>query len=222
MGQPFSVPVERRSFLGRLQTGVASLAAIALGGSAMAQVTRAAATRWEPARHAKDDWLDELPGQHRVVFDTTGEQGLRDALMFAGTYIRVNESEYGLTDKDLAVIVVMRHRSTVFAFNDAMWAKYGAPLAARSSPDDASPKTAPTTNAFNSTLESVVRQGVQMAVCAAATRRIAGMIARAVNGDADAINRELIANVVRNARMVPAGIVAVNRAQERGYSLVAS
>jgi intracellular sulfur oxidation DsrE/DsrF family protein len=32
------------------------------------------------------------------------------------------------------------------------------------------------------------------------------------------INEELIANVVNNSHMVPAGIVAVNRAQERGYS----
>ena len=32
--------------------------------------------------------------------------------------------------------------------------------------------------------------------------------------------KELTANLVANARMVPAGIVAVNRAQERGYTLV--
>jgi hypothetical protein len=32
------------------------------------------------------------------------------------------------------------------------------------------------------------------------------------------INEELIANIVTNAHMVPAGIVAVSRAQERGYT----
>ena len=52
--------------------------------------------------------------------------------------------------------------------------------------------------------------------------RDCGMIAEAVGGNGDAINSELIANLVRNARMVPAGIVAVNRAQERGYTLVSS
>ena len=30
----------------------------------------------------------------------------------------------------------------------------------------------------------------------------------------------MVANLVPNARLVPAGIVAVNRAQERGYALV--
>jgi intracellular sulfur oxidation DsrE/DsrF family protein len=53
-----------------------------------------------------------------------------------------------------------------------------------------------------------------------ATRRLAGTIASAVGGNVDDINGELIANLVSNGRMVSAGIVAVNRAQERGYSFV--
>jgi intracellular sulfur oxidation DsrE/DsrF family protein len=32
--------------------------------------------------------------------------------------------------------------------------------------------------------------------------------------------KEMAANLIPNARLVPAGIVAVNRAQERGYSFV--
>ena len=53
-----------------------------------------------------------------------------------------------------------------------------------------------------------------------ATRGIAGALADVAGGNADAIYNELVANIVTNARMVPAGIVAVNRAQERGYSFV--
>ena len=40
-----------------------------------------------------------------------------------------------------------------------------------------------------------------------------------VNGTPDAIFAELSANLVANAHLAPAGIVAVNRAQERGYTL---
>ena len=73
----------------------------------------------------------------------------------------------------------------------------------------------------NVTLDSLFKQGVQLAVCSVATRGYAAAVTQAVGGNADAINSELIANlVVSNARMVPAGIVAVNRAQEHGYSLV--
>jgi intracellular sulfur oxidation DsrE/DsrF family protein len=41
-------------------------------------------------------------------------------------------------------------------------------------------------------------------------------------GSTDTIYNELVANLISNSRMVPAGIVTVNRAQERGYSLITS
>jgi len=91
---------------------------------------------------------------------------------------------------------------------------YGATLA------DAQAKDTPKANLSAASLAALSNQGVQFAVCAMATSRIAGMIARAVGGSAVAVNKELIANLVSNARMVSAGIIAVNRAQERGYSFV--
>ena len=38
-------------------------------------------------------------------------------------------------------------------------------------------------------------------------------------GSADEIYKELTSNLIPNAHMVPAGVVAINRSQERGYSL---
>ena len=213
---------ERRSFLTRLNTGAASLAALTLGGVAMAQVKPATTTRFTPTRHPKDDWMDELPGQHRLVIDTTTATGLEEALLFSANFVNVNRTEYGVESKDLAVILVVRHLSTGFGFNDAMWAKYGTPMAARSNYQDPKTKTAPTANNYNPRLEAAAKQGVQIAVCAMATRFLSGVIATAVSGNADNINGELIANLVTNARMVPAGIVAVSRAQERGYTFVST
>jgi intracellular sulfur oxidation DsrE/DsrF family protein len=221
---------ERRSFLTYLKAGAAALA---VGSSALAQEKPAAATRWEPARHDKDNWLDELPGKHRLIFDTTTPEGVGDAMLFASNFLTVNRSEYGLQESDLAVIIVMRHRSTPFGYKDAMWAKYGEGLAGHAAPfADPKTKEIPNINIYNSsdygrllssrgqTLDALTKRGVHLAVCASATRATAGEIARATGGNADAINAELIANLVSsNARMVPAGIVAVNRAQERGYSL---
>lgn len=198
----------------------------------MAQQKSTTAARWEPARHEKDDWFDQLPGKHRLVFDTISYEGLAEAILFANNYIRVNRVDYGLQNNDLAVVIVVRHRSTPFGYNDAMWAKYGTPIAARSKVEDPKTKLAPKLNIFNSadyadllanrgtTLESLFKQGVQLAVCSTSTRAYAASIAQAAGGNAEAIFNELITNLVSNSRMVPAGIVAVNRAQERGYSLV--
>ena len=214
MSKPSLSSPERRSFFSRFNTGAASLAALAIGGVAMAQQKSAAPARWEPARHDKDDWMDALPGKHRLVIDTTSADGFRNALLFASNYMLANRNDYGLQDQDLAIIVVARHISTAYGYNNDMWAKYGASLA------DAQAKEPPKANPSAASLAPLSNQGVQFAVCSMATRRLAGVIARAVGGNTDTINSELIANLVSNGRMVPAGIVAVNRAQERGYSLV--
>jgi hypothetical protein len=216
--KPPSTP-ERRSFL--TNAGVTTLAALAVTGVATAQEKPPAGKRWEPARHDKDDWMDEIPGQHRLVFDTTSVEGFRDALLFASNFMLANRNEYGLQNQDLAIIVVARHISTGYAYNDAMWAKYGANLAGRA-PSDAQGKETPKVNPTSASLVSLVNQGVHFAVCSMATRRLAGSIARTAGGTADAVFAELDANLVKNGRLVAAGIVAVGRAQERGYSLVSA
>jgi intracellular sulfur oxidation DsrE/DsrF family protein len=225
-------PSERRSFLTRLNAGVASLAALAVGGTAMAQSKSTA--HWEPARHEKDDWLDELPGKHRVVFDTITPEGLGEALLFAGNFINVNRADYGLQNSDLAVVIILRYQSVGFAYSDAIWSKYGKMIAARAGFEDPRTKLAPKTNLYNSgeygnllknrgmTLDLLAKQGVQFAVCSVATRAMGQSIADATGGKADSIYSELVSGLVSHGRMVPAGIVAVNRAQERGYSLVAA
>ncbi|HEY4361350.1 MAG TPA: hypothetical protein VGN17_10285 [Bryobacteraceae bacterium] len=119
------------------------------------------------------------------------------------------------------MIVVARHISTSYGFNSAMWAKYGATLAGEPS-GDAKSTEPPKANPTAATLATLTGQGVQFAVCSMATRRLAGMIARSTGGNTDAVFAELSANLIANARLVPAGIVAVNRAQERGYSLAAA
>jgi len=53
-----------------------------------------------------------------------------------------------------------------------------------------------------------------------ATKQIAEPLAAASGGKAESVFKELSTNLVANSRFVPAGIVAVNRAQERGYAFV--
>jgi intracellular sulfur oxidation DsrE/DsrF family protein len=202
---------QRRSLLAGLKAGVAGLA---IGGAVKGQ-SKSASARWEPARHDKDDWLETPGAKHRLIFDTTTPEGFGEALLFAGNYINVNKSDYGLPNTDLAIVIVARHRSTPFGYTDAMWAKYSVPIARRSL--IAEP---PKVNPNSAQIADLAKQGVRVAVCSVATRRFAEWIAEAVGGNVDAVNTELVGNRVGSSLMVPAGIVAVNRAQERGYSLV--
>jgi len=211
---------ERRSFLTRFQAGAAGLAALAVSGIARAQGKAAPALRFEPERHAQDDWMDQIPGKHRMVIDTFTVDGFNNAVLWAGNFLLANRNEYGLKNEDIALIIVARHFSTGYGFNNDMWTKYGATLAGRAPSADSAVKEPPKANPSAASVASLANQGVRFAVCSMATRRLAGMISRASGGTVDAVFTELGANLVSNARLVPAGIVAVNRAQERGYTLV--
>jgi len=67
-------------------------------------------------------------------------------------------------------------------------------------------------------LDALLKRGVRLAVCSLSTRAAATAIAQKSGAKVDDVFKELTDHLVPNARMVPAGIVAVNRAQEHGYT----
>jgi intracellular sulfur oxidation DsrE/DsrF family protein len=206
----------RRVFLERLGTGAVGLSVLAEAPAAAQSV---ATPEWRPRRHAEDDWLDRIPGVHRFVLDTTSPAGFEAALRFVSNYFTANHDGYRLDDQDLAVVIVARHHSTPFAYTDVVWKKYGVPLGQRSAFTDPDTKQAPIRNVYRAQLQGLLDRGVHLAVCQMATRNTADVIVRAIGtGDVDSVYKELVGNLVSNAHMVPAGIVAVNRAQERGYA----
>lgn len=219
----FGSRIARRLFLARLGAGAGVFGATVVGASGVMAATAEGAAEsaaWKPARHSQDDWLEKISGQHRFVFDTVTPAGLDLAFTFGGNYFAANHDAYGLEERELAVVMIARHKSTTFGYNDAMWAKYGKQFSEQSGFVDVKTNAAPTANPYAERMDALVKKGVQFAVCQMSSRRIAGMIAQATGREADGILKDMAANLRPNARIVPAGIVAVNRAQERGYSLV--
>jgi len=222
-----AVRLARRSFFSRL--GIVTILGAPTAVAAAARAGSAGDSHWQAARHDQDDWLDKVPGQHRLVFDTTMADGLGMALQFAGNYYTANKNDYGLGDNDLAVLIIVRHKSTSFGYNNTMWAKYGKHFAEHANFTDPKTKEAPSVNVYVTAdsgsaqagrMDGLLKRGLQLGVCKMATRNIAGMISRAAGTSQDAVFDELSQNLLSNARLVPAGIVAVNRAQERGYTIV--
>ena len=205
-----SIP-RRRWFLSRFGATFAATGAGLWTTGVKARAQSNDTTRWQPANHSEDAWLSQIPGKHRFLFDTTSPDGFSNALTYANNYFVANENGYGLKDGDLAVVLVARHHSTQHAYNDVIWKKYQEHLVKAAQ--------AATLPALGDRLDALVKRGVHLAVCQMATRRIAGTIASGTGQNADKVFEELSANLVRNGHLVPAGIVAVNRAQERGYSL---
>ena len=210
---------ERRSFLTRFAGATTAFAA---AFATRAQAQRSPAAAWRPGLEAKDDWMDSIPGKHRMMFDSTSPDAFGGALMYASNFYFSNIDGYGLQDSDLAVLIVARHNSTPFAFNHAMWKKYGSTISRLSNFKDPATKEAPVQNVHmaNGSLDGLLKRGAHLAVCQMATRQIAGSIASDARLDEQTVFNEISMNLVPNSHLVPAGIVAVNRAQERGYAFV--
>jgi hypothetical protein len=195
-------------------------AAIAFGARPAA--AQAAATAFQPARHAEDEWLDKIPGKHRVVFDVTSFRGVPDALHFASNIYLGNKSRYALEEADAALLVVLRHGATAFGYADAVWAKYGKALADATGYTDKSgepPRVNPYNATRNETISEMARRGVQFAVCDTASHNLARRLA-GTGGDADAIYKEMVGSMIPSSRLVVVGVIGVTRAQEYGYSVV--
>jgi intracellular sulfur oxidation DsrE/DsrF family protein len=214
---------------------VAAAAGMAAACSSGAESKGSAAAGWNATADDQDSWLDKPGTRHRMAFDSVSGDGGSEALGYADNFIHVNESDYGLKPGQLGVVVIFRHMSTPYGYNDAIWSKYGNKFIEAMKLKDNAAKRAATMNprlskdpadkpppkglewATDDSISKLASKGVQFAVCGLATKVIAGLLA-GKTGDAAAIEAELRSNLVPNARIVPAGISAVNRAQEHGYS----
>jgi len=207
--------LHRRGLLAALG---AAVGALAIGTRRVA--AQAPAPTFRPVFHAQDDWLEKIPGKHRVVVDVTSAVGVTDALRFVGNIYEGNRAAYGVEQADLAIVVILRHSATAFGYSDAVWAKHGKALAEATSytgPAGTEPKSNPFYTA--NTLEGLMKRGVQFAVCGTASRGISRRLA-GTGGDAEAVFKEMVANLIPSSRIVPAGVIALTRAQEHGYSVL--
>jgi intracellular sulfur oxidation DsrE/DsrF family protein len=200
---------------------LAGFGAIAAAGAlgttkAAAQASAPASAPFTPSLHAEDAWMSAVPGQHRVVVDVTSADGVPDGLRFAGNLLTAHKSGYGVDEADVAIIVCFRHGATAYGYADAIWSKYGKTFDAKTTP-------APTANPYNSgsrtQVADLATRGVRFMICGVASRGLAGRIA-GQGGDADGVLKEFGANLVPNGRIVPAGVIGVTHAQERGFALL--
>lgn len=208
--------IGRRTVLTSLGVGATAMAASA--GTARAAET----PHWHATLDPQDAWM-ELPGQHRFMFDSISPEGGGHALFFARNFFTANKEGYGLAPSALAVIIVLRAEATAIGYNDSIWKKYGKELSKILEFDKvhmANPHSGNESGSANRgvTLSDLTADGVHFAVCGMATMGLSRSLAKQTHGNADEIHQEIAVNLIPNGHLVPAGIAAVNRAQERGYA----
>jgi intracellular sulfur oxidation DsrE/DsrF family protein len=215
----------RRSFLSRL---AGAAAAVGVGGA----LPRALSA--EPTQ-AQDAWLDKQTGTHRCLFDFPQHgDGMPQLHMF--NYINTYNSAYGTKAGDVNAIgtfySVGPGSSIPLAFNDSMWQKYK--LGAYVKVDDPKTKAPAVRNMFNApqagdpvlfggavlaaSIPSLQKMGSTFLICNNALNLFTSQIAKQEGATADAVGAELRANLLPGVVIVPAMVIAIEKAQSKGIA----
>jgi hypothetical protein len=227
----------RRSFLGRI---LGSVAAAFAGASVAEAQNRAQPT---PAT-AADAWINEVKGTHRCLFDFPQHKNgvpLLHILNYINTYNQAYKAAPGSIGAVGTFYGIGTQASIPLAFNDAMWAKYR--LGEYTGLKDASGKPY-TRNVFNRPtkddahvlmqgfqtpnipelldavpaigIENLQKIGTKFILCNNAFGAWCLELQARNKGKADAIQKELAANLLPGVTIVPAMVIAIEKAQEAG------
>jgi hypothetical protein len=228
---------DRRGFLGRL-LGAAALATVGSASSARAQAPAAAAGN--PA----DAWIKEVKGTHRCLFDFPQHKGgapLLHILNYLNTYKEAYKAAPGSAGAVGTFYSIGNQSSIALGFGDAVWAKYalgdylglkdknGKPytrnLFFKPTTDDAHVLFAafqtPTIPEFVGELpaigiESLQKMGTKFILCANALGGWVLELQARGKGKADEIEKDMRANLLPGVTIVPAMVIAIEKAQAAG------
>jgi len=205
----------RRAFMKSVGVGAITIAATAIG-------VRAGAEPLATTDAPDEAWLQRLNGKHRQYFDAiSANDGW--GLVFAANYLDMNMKAYNLKQSDITTVVGLRHMSVPLALNDAMWHKYK--LGDFFKITDKSTHAPAARNVFShlksgdlpmpdAGIQELMARGVIFTVCNMALTAMSGVTASAAGLPAAGALKEWTANLIPGVVVVPAGVLAVNRAQE--------
>lgn len=213
----------RRGFLGTFGTALAALGTATLTAAPRRLRDPLPTPPLFDETPGFDDWLGKIVGKHRQVFDAPGaNNGL--PLAWARVFMSTN-NDLGTPDKDLGVVVVLRHSAIPLAMADPTWQKYkfgemfNITDEATKAPSVRNPFWNPKAGELpfpDMSVDQLQKRGVLFGVCDMAITFYSMMTAKKMNVEAADIKKDWIGAILPGIQLVPSGVLAVNRAQEHG------
>lgn len=213
------LPTHRRGFLGSM---AATAAAFGLGSLVPRGLVAQPAIRSTKVDDPQlDAWLNKITGKHRQVYDMPEFNG-GNGFVWSRVFYMTNE---GVPESDLSVVLILRHGGLPLAFTDPMWAKYKFGEVFHI--DDPETKAPAVRNIMYKvpaekqpipgiSIDMLMASGALFGACNMAIKYYSGVVAKSMNLAADDVAKEWIANLIPGVQVVPSGVWAVNRVQERG------
>ena len=224
----------RRGFLGRIIGAAAALSVATVGERAEAQSS------------GPDDWIKGVKGTHRCLFDfPQHKNGMPQLhiLNYLNTYSQAYKTGPGQAGAVGTFYSMGQQSSIPLAFNDAMWAKYslgdylglkdagGKPYTRnvfnKPTADDLhllmqaiqSPTIAALAGAMPALgIDSLQKMGTTFLLCANAFGGWCEELAVRGKGKAEDLQKDLGANLLPGVVMVPAMVIAIEKAQAAGIA----
>ncbi|MES2795308.1 MAG: hypothetical protein V4683_05040 [Bacteroidota bacterium] len=220
----------RREFLESLTIGMASLGVITLAAPLKAETKTNLPL--EVNLDDPDAWFNGIKGKHKVVFDAPHPNGI---FPFAWPLVfLMTNSMTGTPEKDSSVVVVLRHDAIAYAFEDRLWSKYkfGEVFKAddpkTNAPSMRNPFWKPMAGDFKVPgvgeisigINDLQAKGVMFCVCGMAMTVFSSAVAQGMNLNAEDVKKEWMAGLLPGIQVVPSGVWAIGRAQEKGCAYI--
>lgn len=172
-----------------------------------------------------DAWLNRIKGAHKQVFDAPEPH---NGMPFAWAKVfMLTNNQTGTPDSDMTAVVVLRHSAIALAMQDSLWTKYnlGEVFGAK----DFEGKNTLTRNIFwkpkdgdlplpGMAINELQASGALFCVCDMALTVYSGIVGKNMNMNPEDVKKEWVAGLLPDMQLVPSGVWAVNRVQERGCS----
>lgn len=214
----------RRDFLAAGATSVVAAAGAPAVAASPIPTPAPGALRFD--RAAFEAVLDR-PFRHKQVFAATQLAG-GVVLHYMENSMNAYAEGFGEGPGTLHAAAVMYGTSLALAFDDSMWAKYDVGAALNANPSYKSdPQLNVPRNPFAARVVALVKSGASFFVCNNALNGAIGMLVeRSAKSkgraplDHAAVHDDLAAHLLAGAMIVPAGVAALNAAQEAKFTLV--
>ncbi len=202
----------RRRFVGRAAAALAALT----GLPAIAQADTLSTTFADDSPH--DAWMRQLKGKHRQFFHAVD---LNDrAMLMASNYLDAYEHDFAAKPGEANAVIGVHGPALNIGFTDAAWAKYGFGKSANLT--DPITKDPVIRNIFATggelTVDTLQKRGVLFLMCNTALRLRSRAIAKERGETYETVYKDLEASRLPGTILVPAMVVAINRAQEKGIT----
>lgn len=181
-----------------------------------------------PVFEDADTWFKKVKGKHKVVYDAP-EPHDGFSVIWSWVFYKTN-NETATPDSDMTAVVVLRHNAIPFAMDSKLWDKYkfgeafGVKDPATDQPAVQNPYWIPDNPMWKTLgvdgIKRMQERGAMFCVCDMALTVYSMMTAQKTGGTPEEIKKEWVAGLLPGIQVVPSGVWALGRAQEKGCGYI--